>query len=220
MKIKEMLVDSRPREKLAKRGVWALSDDELLAVILQQGTCGENVVDMSSRLIQMYGLDKLSECSLKELQEIKGVGPAKASQILALFEFNRRHVTAKKSNGKITCAEDVFNYFHEKLRDEKQENFIVLMLNTKNHIIGEERISKGTLDSSIIHPREVFKTAIKNSASRITLIHNHPSGDPNPSESDRQLTEKLIEAGELLGITVMDHVIIGNGKGWSWREER
>ena len=215
-----MLNDSRPREKLSKRGVWALSDDELLAIILQQGTCGENVVDMSSRLIQRYGLDKLSECSLKELQEIKGIGFAKACQIQALFEFNKRHTTAKKTNGKITSAEDVFNHLHEKLRDEKQENFIVLMLNTKNHVIGEERISKGTLDSSVIHPREVFKSAIKNSASRIILAHNHPSGDPMPSQADLEITEKVVEAGEILKIPVVDHIIIGDERFWSWMGEK
>ena len=156
MKIKEMLVDSRPREKLAKRGVEALSDDELLAVILQQGTCGENVVDMSSRLIQLYGLDKLSECSLRELQEIKGIGFAKACQILALFEFNKRHALSRNNTKKIKSAEDVFNLYHEKLRDLKQEHFIVVMLDNRNNIIGEERISKGTLDSSIIHPGRFF----------------------------------------------------------------
>lgn len=215
-----MLEDSRPRERLVKFGVGNLSDAEILAIILQQGIKNENVIDMSSRLISKHGLDKLSECSLKELQDIRGIGFAKACQILALFEFNKRHTTAKKTNGKITSAEDAFNYFHEHLRDEKQETFIVLMLNTKKHIIGEERISKGTLDSSIIHPREVFKTAIKNSTSRIIIVHNHPSGDPTPSESDRQLTEKLIEAGELLGIIVLDHVIIGNGRWWSWKEEK
>ena len=218
MKIKDMLNDSRPREKLGKRGVWALSDDELLAVILQQGTCGENVVDMSSRLIQRYGLDKLSECSLKELQEIKGIGFAKACQIQALFEFNKRHTTAKKTNGKITCAEDVFNHFHEKLRDEKQENFIVLMLNTKNHVISEETISKGTIDSSIIHPREVFKPAIKNSASRIVIVHNHPSGDPTPSDEDLRITQKLVDSGKIIHIELLDHIIIGDGRFWSFKE--
>lgn len=220
MKIKEMLEDSRPRERLVKYGIENLSDAELLAIILQKGTPQENVIDMSNRLISKHGLDKLSECSLKELQEIKGIGFAKACQILALFEFNKRHNLAKQTSRHIKSAEDVFNHFYEKLKDEKQEKFVVLMLNSKNWVIGEKVISQGTLDFSTAHPRDIFKAAIKNSASRIILVHNHPSGDPTPSESDRQLTEKLIEAGELLGITVSDHVIIGNKKRWSWREEK
>ncbi len=219
MKIKDMLEDSRPRERLVKFGVSNLSDSELLAIILQQGTKDENVIDMSSRLIQKYGLDKLSECSLKELQEIKGIGFAKACQILSLFEFNKRHSLSRKTSSKISCAEDVFNLYSDRLRDEKQEHFIVLLLDTKNKIIGDEVISKGTLDSSIIHPREVFKPAIKNSASKIILIHNHPSGDPMPSQEDRRLTESLLEASRALGIQIMDHVVVGGG-GWrSWREE-
>jgi DNA repair protein RadC len=219
MKIKEMLEDSRPRERLVKYGIENLSDAELLAIILQKGTPQENVIDVSNRLINKHGLDKLSECSLKELQEIKGIGFAKACQILALFEFNKRYNLAKQNSRHIKSAEDVFNHFYEKLKDEKQEKFVVLMLNSKNWVIGEKVISQGTLDFSTAHPRDIFKAAIKNSASRIILVHNHPSGDPTPSDSDRQLTVKLIEAGELLGITVSDHVIIGNGKWWSWREE-
>ncbi len=218
MKIKEMLEDSRPRERLVKHGAGNLSDAEILAIILQQGTRDENVIDMSSRLISKYGLDKLSECSLKELQEIKGIGFAKACQIQSLFEFNKRHASAKKTTKKISCAEDAFNLFHPRLRDEKHENFIVLMLNTKNHIIGEETISKGTIDSSIIHPREVFRPAIKNSTSRIILIHNHPSGDPTPSKADKRITQSIIEAGKVLGIQVIDHIIVGDGKYTTWSE--
>jgi DNA repair protein RadC len=220
MKIKEMLEDSRPRERLVKYGIENLSDAELLAIILQKGTPQENVIDVSNRVINKHGLDKLSECSLKELQEIKGIGFAKACQILALFEFNKRYNLAKQASKHIKSAEEVFNLFYEKLKDEKQEKFVVLMLNSKNWVIGEKVISQGTLDFSTAHPRDIFKAALKNSASRIILVHNHPSGDPTPSESDRQLTEKLIEAGELLGITVSDHVIIGNGEWWSWREEK
>jgi len=216
MKIKEMNEDSRPRERLVKFGVENLSNAELLALVLEKGTKQENVIEISNRLINQYGMDKLSECSLKELQEIKGIGQVKAMQILALFEFNKRHNMAKKPVKKITCAQDVFDLFHERLKDEKQENFYVLMLNTKNNIIGEQLISKGILDASIIHPREVFKPAIKNSASKIILVHNHPSGDPTFSFEDKDLTEKLIDAGEQIGIKVLDHVIIGKGEWGSW----
>ena len=215
MKIKEMVEDSRPRERLVKFGVGNLSDSELLALILEKGTRQENVIEMSNRLLNKYGLDKLSQCSLKELQGIKGIGFAKACQILALFEFNKRHNLSKNHVKHIKSAKDVFNLFYEKLKDEKQENFFVLMLNNKNYVIGEELITKGSLDSSIAHPREVFKPAIKNSASKIILIHNHPSGDIFPSSEDIRLTEKFKQAGEMLGISLIDHVIIGKEKGWS-----
>ena len=215
MKIKEMLEDSRPRERLVKFGVKNLSDSEILALILGQGTKEENVIEMSDRLINKYSLDKLSLCSLKELQEIKGIGSAKACQILALFEFNKRHNLSKNEMKHIKSAKDVFDLFYEKLKDEKQENFFILMLNNKNYVIGKEFITRGTLDFSIAHPREIFKPAIKNSASKIILIHNHPSGDPFPSGRDLEVTEKIKELGEMMDIKLVDHIIIGDKKGWS-----
>lgn len=220
MKIKEMNEDSRPRERLVKFGIENLSDAELLALILEKGTKQENVIEMSGRLITKYGLDKLSECSLKELQEIKGIGQAKAMQILALFEFNKRHNSSKNPIKHIKSAKDVFNLFNKKLENDKQEKFFVLMLNIKNYIIENEQISIGTVDSSITHQREVFKPAVRNSASSIILVHNHPSGDSNPSKEDLEVTEKIIKAGEILGIRVIDHIIIGKGNYWSWREDQ
>ena len=219
MKIKEMNEDSRPRERLLKFGIENLSNAEILAIMLRTGSQGENVIEMSNRLINEYGLDKLFECSLIELQKIKGIGPAKAMQILAMFELLKRHNQSKKPIKKITCAEDVFNYFHERLKDKKQEYFYILMLNTQNYIIGEHLVSKGILDATIIHPREVFKPAIKNSASKIILVHNHPSGDAEPSEDDDEITKKLMSAGEEIGINVLDGVIIGGGGWWSWKEK-
>ena len=218
MKIKELLPDSRPREKCLKHGPEFLSDAELFAILLRTGYAGENVIDMSNRLISKYGLDKLFECSLKELQQIKGIGLAKAMQILSIAEIGKRRVLSEKSLEKINCAENVFNLFHEKLKDKKEEHFYIIMLNTQNYIIREQLISKGILDASIIHPREIFKPAIKNSASKIILIHNHPSGDPTPSEEDLEITKTLMKNGEDLGIKVLDHIIIGNGKFWSWIE--
>lgn len=218
MRIKDIAKENRPRERLLKHGPEALSDAELLAIILRHGTKDENVIDMSNRLISKHGLSKLSELSLKELQEIKGIGPAKAMQIVSSFELNKRHKIAKLNQKRISSAKDVF-LLYQNLKDEKQEKFIILSLNSKNKIIGEEMISKGTIDSAAIHPREVFKSAIKNSASRIILVHNHPSGDPSPSEADRQITDKLIETGDFLGIAIRDHVILGDQKWWSWREE-
>ena len=218
MKIKEMPRDSRPREKFLKHGPEFLSEAELFAILLRTGTIDENVVDMSNRLINEYGLDKLFECSLRELQEIKGIGPSKGMQILAMAELGKRYEQSKKPVKKITCAEDVFNLFHERLKDKKQEEFWILMLNTQNNIVGEELISKGILDASIVHPREVFRPAIKNSCSKIILVHNHPSGDPKPSDEDKEINRRLIEAGEGLGVRVVDSVIVGSEGWWSWKE--
>lgn len=209
----------RPRERFLKHGPKTLSDAELFAIILRTGYPGENVVDISNRLISEYGLDKLFECSLKELQKIKGIGPDKAMQILAITELGKRYSQSKKPLKKITCAQDVFDYFHERLKDEKQEHFYVLMLNTQNYIIGEELIAKGSLNSAITNLREIFKPAIKNSSGRIIIIHNHPSGNMHPSEQDIKLTEKLFESGKFLGIDVVDHIIISYEKFWSWRDK-
>lgn len=220
MRIHDIPEEGRPRERFLRQGPEALSDAELLAIILRTGKKGENAIDMSNRLIAEYGLDKLFGCSLKELQKIKGIGPSKAMQILSISELNKRQSLAKKNIKKITCAEDVFDLYHERLKDEKQEQFIVLALNNKNGIIKEEIISKGVIDSAIIDPREVFKPAIRSSAAKIILVHNHPSGDPLPSKEDQEVTRKLIESGELLGIKVLDHVIIGRDEYWCWREDK
>lgn len=219
-----MNLDSRPRERLLKFGIQNLSEGEILALMLRTGTRGkkgekgENAIEMGERLIQQYGLDKLYQCSLKELQAIKGIGPAKAMQLLSIFELSKRVKLAEKPIKKITCAKDVFDLYHPRLKDEKQEHFIVLHLNTKNHIIGEEWISKGTLDAVIVEPREVFKSAIKNSASKIILVHNHPSGDSEPSQEDIELTKKIIENGKMLNIQALDHVIIAESRFWNWLE--
>jgi DNA repair protein RadC len=220
MKIKEIPEQNRPRERMIKHGPETLSDSELMAIILRTGTINENVIDMSNRLISEHGLNNIFSCSLNELQQIKGIGKAKACQILAISELNKRNNQSKNPIKRISKAEDVFSLFHDRLKDEKQEHFYILMLNTKNHIIAEHKISTGILDASIVHPREVFKPAIKNSASKIILIHNHPSGDPSPSSEDIDITNKLKSFGDELGIKVLDHVIIGNGKWWNWAEHR
>jgi len=220
MRIKDLPNSSKPRERFVKYGPETLSDAELFAIILRTGTKSENVIDMSNRLIAQYGLDKLFECSLKEIQEIKGIGPAKAMQILTIAEIQKRINQSKKPVKKISRAEDVFNYFYERLKDEKQENFYILLLNNQNNIIKEELISKGILDASIIHPREVFKPAIKNSAAKIILVHNHPSGNPEPSQEDLDITKQLIKIGEELGIKVLDSVIVGDGRWWGWGEDK
>jgi DNA repair protein RadC len=231
MKILDMPEQNRPRERFLKQGPQALSDSELLAILLRTGTRGkknekgelmpgENVIDMSNRLISEYGLDKLLECSLVELQKIKGIGPSKAMQILTIAELQKRINQSKTPLKKITCAKDVYDYFNEELKDKKQENFYILMLDNKNKIINHESISKGILDSAIIHPREVFRPAIKNSSARIILVHNHPSGNPSPSAEDLEITKRLVDAGETVDIKVLDHVIVGENEWWSWGERK
>ncbi len=218
MRIKDIPKEGRPRERFLRYGVGVLSDAELFAIILRTGYKGENVIDVSNRLIAEYGLDKLFECSLKELQGIKGIGPAKAMQLLAMSELGKRQAQAKKPIKKITCAKDVFDLFHDRLKDEKQEHFIVLMLNNMNNIIAEQLVSIGTMDSTIFDAKTIFKPVLKNSASKIVLIHNHPSGNPEPSREDIEITNEIFKAGEMVGVRVLDHIIVGNGIYWSWRE--
>ncbi len=220
MRIKDIPFENRPRERLEKHGAGVLSDAELLAVILKTGNKDENVIDMSNRVISKYGFDKLSSCSLKELQEIKGIGSAKSCQIVALFELNKRHALSKLEGKPIKTAKDVFEYCSPKLSGTDKEHFLILHLDTRNRVIKEEIVSVGTLNSALIHPREVFKSAIKESANAVILVHNHPSGDPTPSEEDKQMTERLFEAGELLGIKVLDHVIIGKEDLWSYNDHK
>ncbi len=231
MKIKDLPSSNRPRERFLKYGPEALSDAELFAIILRTGTRGkknkegkyeggENAIDMSNRMIKEYGLGKLFECSLIELQKIKGIGQNKAMQILTMAEIQRRINQSKTPVKKISCAKDVFDLMHEELKDKKEEHFYILLLNNQNNIIKKEFISKGILDSAILHPREVFKPAIKNSAARIILVHNHPSGNSEPSQEDLDITKRFIEVGKTIGITVLDHVVIGKERYWSWMERK
>lgn len=219
MRIKDISIEGRPRERLFKFGPSALSDAELLAIILQKGTKNENAIDLSNRLIMKFGLDNLSQCSLHELEQIKGIGIAKACQIQALFEINNRNTSSKYGKKPVKCAKDVYNYISPFLKDLKKELFITLHLDSKNAIVKNDTVSLGTLNASLIHPREIFKSAIKESANSIILVHNHPSGDPSPSEDDKKITEKLISAGELLDIKVLDHVIVGKNSYYSFKEQ-
>jgi len=218
MRIEDIPEENRPRERFQRLGANALSDAELLAIILQKGTIGENVIDMSNRLLSEYGIENLSNLSLKELQKINGIGPAKAMQIKALFEFNKRHNLAKKMGIPIKSAKDVFEYAVQRLPNSDKEQFMILHLDSKNRIIKDEIISIGILNASIVHPREIFKSAIKESANAIILTHNHPSGDPTPSEDDLEITRMIFQTGEIIGINVLDHVIIGDTH-YSFKEE-
>lgn len=208
MKIKDITLENRPRERMKQLGSHVLTDAEVLAIILQKGTRGENVIDMSNRLIAKYGLDKLSSCSIDELKEIKGIGEAKALQIKAIFELSKRVKAGKICETVLSNSADVAKHYMAKLGDKKKEYFIAVFLDSKNKIISDKVISIGTLNASLVHPREVFKEAMKVSANSIILVHNHPSGDPEPSEEDKIVTKKLRKVGDTIGMPLLDHLII------------
>jgi DNA repair protein RadC len=220
MKIKDIPWDNRPGIRLKKEGVSNLSNAELLAIVIGRGNYKENAIDLSNRVLKSYNFDKLSDLSFHELdKEFKNQVPA--MKINAMYEIFRRTNTLKKSGNriKIKNAEDVFNYFVDKLVDKKKEHFYALFLDTKNRIISEDLISVGTLNASLIHPREVFNPAIKASCNSIILVHNHPSGDSKSSKEDEIVTKDLSEAGKLLGINLLDHVIIGKNEFISLKEK-
>ena len=219
MKIKEIPWYNRPGMRLKRRGVGCLSDAELIAIVLGRGNQKENAVDISNRVLKSYNFDKLSLLSFHELKKLFD-DQVPAMRILAMFEIFRR-VNRLKNNGfkvKIKNAEDVYNYFKDRLEVKNKEYFYALFLDTKNRVIGEELISVGTLNSSLIHPREVFNPAIKASANAIILVHNHPSGDVKPSNEDIEITKKVKESGDILGINILDHVIVGNNTFTSLKE--
>ena len=201
--------EERPRERLTKFGEQALSAQELLQLILGRGIAGESVAVTSQKLLSHFGsLQKLSEANIEELLSIKGIGQAKAAQIKAVFEISRRISTQTPSykSKELTSPEKVFKFMRSKIKDYSKEHFYVIALNSRNWSVSE--ISIGTLDSSLVHPREVFSEAIKNKAASVIFVHNHPSGDPEPSEEDLAITKKLIDSGNVLGIKVIDHIII------------
>jgi DNA repair protein RadC len=209
--VHDLPLSERPRERLAKLGSEALSSQEILALILGRGMKGESVIVTAQKLLSRFGnLKNLASASVEELTQIKGIGPAKAAQIKATFELSRRLEHSSSEDTKITVKspEDVVKTARNLLKGKKKEHFVVICLDTRNHLIKTSTVSIGSLDCSIVHPREVFKDAISSSAASVIFIHNHPSGDPTPSEDDIKMTKRLIEAGEIIGIEVLDHIII------------
>lgn len=206
MKLKEVAAVDRPREKLEKYGVNRLESNELMAILIRTGIKGKNVVELSKqilKIIQQIGVDNIA---LGDLVKIKGLGKTKAGQILASVELGRRLLQNKKSE-LVLSAQNVWERM-EDLRDSKKEHLVVFFLDTQNQIIKREIISIGTLNESLIHPREVFEPAIRFSTAQIIIAHNHPSGNLTPSSEDTAVTKRLIEAGDLLGIKILDHVIV------------
>lgn len=216
-KIKDLPKIERPREKLIQYGPAHLSNSELLAIILRSGKKGENVIDLANKILKKFKAENLPEVSFDELKEFPNLGPAKACEILACFELGKRLLKGKIA-GLYLRPEDVWKELRD-IRDHKKEHFIIFFLDSRNQEIKREIISVGSLNANLVHPREVFEPAVKNLAAQVILAHNHPSGDPEPSEDDLELNKRLVEAGKILGIEVIDHIIIGKAGFLSFKEK-
>lgn len=220
MTLKDMALGERPREKMLSKGESSLSNDELLAILLRTGTKNKNAIELANYIINkdVQGIRYLQDITIEELCEIEGIGLSKASQIKAAIELGRRISSSRPENYKVKNPWDIYKYYMDSLRYLKKEIFKVVLLNTKNEIIADIDVSIGTLNSSLVHPREVFREAIKRSANKMILLHNHPSGSIEPSNEDKNITFRLIKCGELIGIEVIDHIIIGDGLYFSFKE--
>lgn len=205
-KIKDLPKVDRPREKIEKYGPGKLSDAELLAMLLRTGAKGVNVVELAKKILRKFPDGKIADANFKELKDTFGLGAAKAAEIMACFELGRRMLKGKKTS-LILMPDQVWENLRD-IRDNKKEHFVVFYLDTRNQEIQRDIISVGTLNANLVHPREVFEPAIRVSAAQIIVAHNHPSGNSEPSDDDLQITKRLQEAGKILGIEVLDHVIV------------
>jgi len=209
--VRDLPIGERPRERLLKLGSEALSAQEILAVILGRGTKGESVMVTSQKLLSRFGnLKGVANASVEELIQTSGIGPAKATQIKAALELGRRLEAdaGEKPRPILRSPEDVAAEVRSQLKGKKKEHFLVLCLDTRNRLINSRLVSMGSLDTSIVHPREVFKEAVSSCAASVIFAHNHPSGDPEPSKEDIELTKRLARAGEIVGIDVLDHIVV------------
>ena len=218
--IHDLPKEERPRERLVKFGEQALSAQELLQLILGRGIAGESVAVMSQKLLTQFGsLQKLAEASIEELSSIKGIGLAKAAQIKAAFELGNRlfNQTPAYKSKELTNPESVYKLVRAKLKDFNKEHFYLISLNSRNYSISE--VSIGTLNANLVHPREVFTRAVGGRSAKVIVAHNHPSGDPTPSEDDITVTKRLVKAGDILGIELLDHLVITEKGFTSFREK-
>ena len=215
--IKDWPESDRPREKLIEKGPGSLSNAELLAILLRTGNAssGQTALDHGRALVQQFdqSFRRLAEASIPDLCGVKGIGPAKAAQIQASLEIARRFAAEELKQGQLfRSSTDVFHHYQELLGNLKKEEFHVLLLDAKNRKLKDVRISEGSLTSSLVHPREVFTPVVRESAAAVILIHNHPSGDPAPSQEDLQITRRLRQVGDIMGVHILDHLIIGKGR--------
>lgn len=218
--IKELPVDERPRERLKKYGTSTLSDVELLAIIIRSGTKNKNAIDIAREILINYKLSDLCSISLNKLSSIIGVGEVKAISILASLELGRRSLSSTSNNRvQIRSSRDVYGIFYKDMCNLKQEKLLAIFLDTKKYIISSKVIFIGTVNASTVHPRDIFREAIDVNAVSIIIMHNHPTGDVNPSYNDDLFTNKLVSLGKMLGIDVIDHLIIGNNNYYSYNEK-
>jgi DNA repair protein RadC len=221
LRIRDWPETERPREKLLRSGAQALSDAELLALLIGSGCSGATAVDMGKDLVSTRGgLAALATRNARELSRMKGIGSARAARVLAAFEIGRRAEGGRpEDRNKVRSPEDVVRWYGPLLRDMRREVFRVLLLDGANRILADRTVSEGTLNASLVHPREVFKPAVDHTAASVILMHNHPSGEADPSAEDRAVTTQLVEAGRLMGIPVIDHVIIAGDRYFSFAKE-
>jgi len=218
--VREMSEEDRPRERLTRLGAEALRDAELLAVLFRTGTREVGAVALAERMLRHFGdLRGLARASLEELQQVKGIGKVKAIEIKAALELGKR-LAVHRSPGRFRIRNDgdVAELLMLELKEHETEHFVAVLLNTKNEVLKKLNVSRGGLDSTVAAPRDVFRQAVREGAAAVVVAHNHPSGDPEPSRSDISLTEQLVQAGDLLGIPLVDHVVIGDGCHVSMKE--
>ncbi|MBI3610851.1 MAG: DNA repair protein RadC [Nitrospirae bacterium] len=211
----------RPRERLIRSGPETLTDAQLLAILLRTGRKKSSAVEIGYQLLRQFGgLAALKHLSISELCSVSGIGPAKAAQISAALELGRRSLAQPlRKEFRALSSRDIYHHYHPLLRDMKKEVFMLLLFDAKNRLLKDITISTGSLSLNIVHPREVFKPAVRESASAVILLHNHPSGDPSPSPEDRELTRRLVKAGRVMGIKVLDHIVIGDGNYVSFADQ-
>ncbi|MGM9539549.1 RadC family protein [Anaerovibrio sp.] len=221
--VRELPADERPRERLLALGPGFLSNAELLAIVLRNGSRERSALQVAQEILGMYreeGVAALARMSAGELMGIRGIGSAKAAEIMAAVELGKRlNGGAARQRAAVTCPEDAAEYAMPRFRYEEREHFAVILLNVKNHILSMPVISIGSLTASVVHPREVFRAAIQQTAASIILVHNHPSGDPSPSREDIEITARLVQVGRVMDIPVLDHIILGNDNYISLKEQ-
>ena len=219
--VKEMLPEDRPRERLATLGAASLANQELLAILIGSGTSRHNVLQVSQTLLHSFqGLAGLARASVDDLRRVPGIGPVRAVELKACLELGRRLLTAPDLDRPIIrCPADAAHLVLD-MGLLEQEHLRVLLLNTKNHVLGVHEVYKGSLNSSLIRVGELFKEAIRQNCAALVLVHNHPSGDPSPSRDDLQVTRQAVQAGKLLDVEVLDHLVIGRGDRWLSMKER